>query len=56
MIIIGIDPGFGRIGYGIIDYTKNQYKILNLSNKLISPPIISNNWTLSTIGKLEVFW
>lgn len=28
MIVLGIDPGFGRVGYGIIDYTKNQYKAI----------------------------
>ncbi len=28
MIVLGIDPGFGRVGYGVIDYTKNQYKVI----------------------------
>ena len=28
MIILGIDPGYGRIGYGVIDYTKNKYKAI----------------------------
>ena len=28
MIILGIDPGFGRIGYGLIDYTNNRYKVI----------------------------
>lgn len=28
MIVLGIDPGFGRIGYGIIDFNKNQYKVI----------------------------
>ncbi|MDD3304194.1 MAG: crossover junction endodeoxyribonuclease RuvC [Clostridia bacterium] len=28
MIILGIDPGFGRVGYGIIDYTKNKYRVI----------------------------
>jgi crossover junction endodeoxyribonuclease RuvC len=28
MVILGIDPGFGRLGYGIIDYTNNKYKVL----------------------------
>ncbi|MEG1705496.1 MAG: crossover junction endodeoxyribonuclease RuvC [Clostridia bacterium] len=28
MIVLGIDPGFGRIGYGIIDYNKNKYKVI----------------------------
>lgn len=28
MIILGIDPGFGRVGYGIIQFSKNKYKAL----------------------------
>lgn len=28
MRVLGIDPGFGRVGYGIIDYVKNKYKAL----------------------------
>lgn len=28
MVVLGIDPGYGRVGYGIIDYTKNKYKVL----------------------------
>ena len=28
MVILGIDPGFGRIGYGIINFSNNQYKIV----------------------------
>ena len=28
MIILGIDPGFARLGYGIIDYTNGKYKVL----------------------------
>lgn len=28
MIILGIDPGYGRVGYGIINYEKNKYKAL----------------------------
>ena len=26
MVVLGIDPGYGRVGYGVIDYTKNKYK------------------------------
>lgn len=29
MIIIGIDPGLATIGYGVIDYTGNQFKTLD---------------------------
>lgn len=28
MVILGIDPGFGRVGYGVIDYTNGKYKVL----------------------------
>lgn len=28
MRVLGIDPGFGRVGYGIIDYVKNKYKAI----------------------------
>ena len=28
MIVLGIDPGFARLGYGIINYTNNKYKVI----------------------------
>ena len=28
MIILGIDPGFAIVGYGIINYTNNKYNVL----------------------------
>lgn len=28
MIVLGIDPGFGRVGYGIIEYSKNKYRVI----------------------------
>lgn len=28
MIILGIDPGFARLGYGVIQYENNKYKTL----------------------------
>lgn len=28
MIVLGIDPGYARVGYGIIEYSKNQYKVI----------------------------
>lgn len=28
MIVLGIDPGFARLGYGVIDYSNNRYKVI----------------------------
>ncbi len=28
MIVLGIDPGFGRVGYGVISFANNKYKAL----------------------------
>ena len=28
MIVLGIDPGFARLGYGVIDCTDGRYKVL----------------------------
>lgn len=28
MYVLGIDPGFGRVGYGIIEYENNKYKVI----------------------------
>ncbi len=28
MIVLGIDPGFGRVGYGVIQYVNNKYRAL----------------------------
>lgn len=28
MIILGIDPGYAIVGYGIVEYVKNSYKVL----------------------------
>ncbi|MEG2310540.1 MAG: crossover junction endodeoxyribonuclease RuvC [Clostridia bacterium] len=28
MVVLGIDPGFGRVGYGVIDCTKNKYRAI----------------------------
>ena len=28
MIILGIDPGFGRMGYGIIEFKNNKYRVV----------------------------
>lgn len=28
MKVLGIDPGFGRVGYGVIEYSKNKYRAI----------------------------
>lgn len=28
MIVMGIDPGYARLGYGILEYSKNKYKVI----------------------------
>ena len=28
MVVLGIDPGFGRVGYGIINFVNNKYKAI----------------------------
>ena len=28
MVIFGIDPGFATIGYGVIDYTGNRFRVI----------------------------
>ena len=37
MIVLGIDPGYGRVGYGVIDYTKNKYKALEYGSITTEP-------------------
>lgn len=49
MIILGIDPGFGRIGYGIIDFNKNQYKIIEYG--CITTP--ENSYFPRRLNKIE---
>ena len=29
MRILGIDPGFAIVGYGIVEYTGNKFKVLH---------------------------
>lgn len=28
MIVLGIDPGYARVGYGVIEFSKNEYKVI----------------------------
>lgn len=47
MIILGIDPGTATTGYGIIDQTKSQ-------NRLVDFGVISTNKTLNDAQRLEI--
>ncbi len=49
MIILGIDPGFGRIGYGIISFSKNQYKVIEYG--CITTP--ENSYFPKRLNKIE---
>ena len=49
MIILGIDPGFGRIGYGIISYTKDKYKVIEYG--CITTP--ENSYFPQRLNKIE---
>lgn len=49
MIILGIDPGFGRIGYGIINFSKNQYKVIEYG--CITTP--ENSYFPKRLNKIE---
>lgn len=28
MLVLGIDPGYARVGYGLLDFDKNKYKVI----------------------------
>ena len=49
MVILGIDPGFGRIGYGIINFSNNQYKIVEYG--CITTP--ENSYFPKRLNKIE---
>jgi crossover junction endodeoxyribonuclease RuvC len=49
VIILGIDPGFGRIGYGIISFSKNQYKVIEYG--CITTP--ENSYFPKRLNKIE---
>ena len=36
MIILGIDPGIAIVGYGVIEYTGNKFRVLDY-NAVITP-------------------
>lgn len=37
MIILGIDPGFARVGFGVIDYKQGKYKVLEYGSITTEP-------------------
>ncbi len=37
MVILGIDPGFGRVGYGIIEVINNKYRALEYGSITTEP-------------------
>ena len=49
MIILGIDPGFGRVGYGIIDFSNNKYKVVEYG--CITTP--ENSYFPKRLNKIE---
>lgn len=49
MLILGIDPGFGRIGYGIISFSRNQYKVVEYG--CITTP--ENSYFPKRLNKIE---
>lgn len=49
MVILGIDPGFGRIGYGLIEFSKNKYKIIEYG--CITTP--ENSYFPKRLNKIE---
>lgn len=49
MIVLGIDPGFGRIGYGLIDYSNNKYKVIEYG--CITTP--ENSYFPKRLNKIE---
>ena len=51
MVILGIDPGFGRIGYGIISFNNNKYKVIEYG--CITTP--ENSYFPKRLNKIEQY-
>jgi len=47
MRVIGIDPGTAIVGYGIIDYNKNKYSIVDYGVILTSKDLSNEERELS---------
>ena len=49
MVIMGIDPGYGRIGYGIIEYKNNRYRVIEYGSITTK----ENSYFPSRLNKIE---
>ena len=48
MRILGIDPGYGITGFGLIDAQRNQFRLLNCG-AITTPPNTEFSWRLEVI-------
>ena len=48
MIVLGIDPGIAIVGYGIVEYNNNSFKVLNYG-AITTPPKINLSNRIKTI-------
>ena len=48
MRILGIDPGYGITGFGLIDAQRGQFKLLNCG-AITTPPNTDFSWRLEVI-------
>ena len=48
MKILGIDPGYGITGFGLIDAQRSQYRLLNCG-AITTPPNTEFSWRLEVI-------
>ena len=53
MIILGIDPGFGITGYGVVDYTSNHFKMLEYGVVSTKPTERFTSRLLQISSKIE---
>ena len=54
MIILGIDPGYAIVGYGIIEYLGNHFNVLNYGAVLTSSKIPFEERLLQIYNELDV--
>jgi crossover junction endodeoxyribonuclease RuvC len=48
MIIIGIDPGYATVGYGIVDYQGNHFRTIDYGT-ITTPPSMPFSGRLAAI-------